>query len=526
MILVWCVMVCVAWCGVAYGEQTYVLTSMGNLFVVDGYATPNGTGAHMEPHGFEGFFLAGGRHDADIVSFNDTYRIPYVVAADSGSVYAAVRDTYVSSVVPNHGTYLYRNGHLELSTFALEHVVRSMYGRVFEGPASWRGSIDYTTFYGGGKAAYTLQYVTHDGEAIDDFLAQMVCYVPPCGSITAAKSYDNLLVFSGTLEQARLYDIVQLGAEPAILSEDHYIIVDTTNGTVRLRAAAYDYDTFQIRWMPNGTAYTISGLPSVEWWPAGNISCCRTPPDSVTVYRAGVQTGSDTISYGSDSLAGGQGSHDIEARTYQDVLWWSGRAEGDRLLFDHVNGIVVRFAGSPDAVALLGTYARVPAPAGTVLSGVSLAEDACDTPPYIEMPYLYGETTMESVLVPAVPGYSAMCRDRRYNARPAPAGHGGIPGAPYVCGTATWHGSAPGPWPGGAAPSIRHRLGFSRGVLPLWAGHPPSRPRRHPPAPPDTASRCGRPPATAESRRRHTIPVPIPACRTGAPRLRYSRQSG
>ncbi|MBI1658891.1 MAG: hypothetical protein IS632_09015 [Thaumarchaeota archaeon] len=411
MILAWCVVVCVVWCGVAYGEQAYVLTSMGNLFVVDGYVTPNGTDAlQMVPHEFEGFFLAGGRHNAEVVPFNGTYHIPYVVAADSGSVYAAVRDTYVSSVVPNHGTYLYRNGHLELSTFGLEHVVRSMYGRVFEGAPAWRGGTDYTTFYGGGRAAYTLQHVTHNGKAVDDFLAHMVCYVPPCGSITAAKSHDNLLVFSGTLEQARLYDVVQLGAEPAILSEDHYIIVDTANGTVRLRAAAYDYDTFQIRWMPNGTAYTISGLPAAEWWPAGNISCCRAPPDSVTIYRAGVQTGSDTISYGSDSLAGGQGSrHNIEARTYQDVLWWSGKVEGGRLLFDHVNGMVVRFAGSPDMVVLPGMYARVPAPAGTILSGVSVAEDACGTPPYVRMPYLDGETSPESVLVPAVPGYSVLC---------------------------------------------------------------------------------------------------------------------
>ena len=412
MILVWCVMVCVVWCGVAYGEQAYVLTSMGNLFVVDGYVTPNGTGAlQVVPREFGGFFLAGGHDDADIVSFNGTYHIPYVVAADSGSVYAAVRDTYVSSVVPNHGTYLYRNGHLELSTFGLEHVVRSMYGRVFEGAPAWRGGIDYTTFYGGGRAAYTLQHVTHNGEAVDDFLAHSVCYVPPCGSITAAKSYDNLLVFSGTLEQARLYDVVQLGAEPAILSEDHYIIVDTTNGTVRLRAAAYDYGTFQIRWMPNGTAYTISGLPAVEWWPGGNDTCCRAPPDSVTVYRAGVQTGSDTISYDSDSLAGGQGSrYNIEARTYQNVLWWSGRAEGDRLLFDHVNGVVAGFAGSPDAVELPGMYARVPAPAGSILSGMSLAGDACDAPPYVRMPHLDGETPPEgSVLVPTVLGYSVLC---------------------------------------------------------------------------------------------------------------------
>ena len=162
MILVWCVVWCVMVCGVAYGEQTYVLTGLGNLFVVDGHVSPNGTDAlHMEPREFEGFFLAGGHHDADIVSFHDTYHIPYVVAADSDSVYAAVRDTYVSSVVPNHGTYLYRNGHLELSTFGLDHVLGTLYGRIFEGPASWRSGAHYTTFDGGGRAAYTLQYVTY-----------------------------------------------------------------------------------------------------------------------------------------------------------------------------------------------------------------------------------------------------------------------------------------------------------------------------------------------------------------------------
>ena len=413
MILVWCVVWCVVVGGVAYGEQAYVLTSLGNLFVVDGYAAPNGTDTpHMEPHEFEGFFLVSGHHNADIVSFHDTYHIPYAVAADPGSVYAAVRDTYVSSVVPNHGTYLYRNGHLELSTFGLDHVLGTMYGRIFEGTASWRGGTDYVTFYGGGRAAYTLQYVTYNGDAIDDFLAHAVCYVPPCGSVTAAKSYDNLLTFSGTLEQARLYDIVLLGAEPAILSEDHYIIVDTMNGTVRLRAAAYDYDTFQIRGMPNGTAYTISGLPAVEWWPAGNDTCCRTPPDSVTVYRAGVQAGSGMISYDSDTLAGGQGSrHNIEARTYQDMLWWSGRVEGGRLLFDHVNGMAVGFAGSPDAVEIPGMYARVYPPAGAVLSGVSLAKDACGVQPHIMMPHLRGGTAGGYVLVPAVPGYLMLCME-------------------------------------------------------------------------------------------------------------------
>ena len=410
MILVWCAVVCVVACGVAYGEQTYVLTGLGNLFVVDGHVSPNGTDAlHVEPRGFEGFFLAGGRHNADIVPFRDTYHIPYVVAADSGSVYAAVRDTYVSSTVPNHGTYLYMNGHLELSTLGLDHVLGTLYGRIFEGPASWRSGTHYTTFDGGGRAAYTLQYVTYGGEDIDDFLAHAVCYVPPCGSIIAAKSHDNLLTFRGTLEQARLYDVVRLGAEPVILSEDHYIIADTADGTARLRAAAYDYDTFQIRWMPNGTAYTISALPSVEWWPEGNMPCCRAPPDSATVYRAGVQTGSGVISYGSGSLSGGQGRN-IEARTYQDVLWWSGKADGGRLLFDHVNGTVVGFAGSPDAVELPGMYARVPAPAGSVLTGVSLAKGMCDAPPYVRMPHLDGEASTEgSVLVPAVPGYSVLC---------------------------------------------------------------------------------------------------------------------
>ena len=221
---------------------------------------------------------------------------------------------------------------------------------------------------------------------------------------------------------------------------------------------------------PTGPHMPYLGLPSVEWWPAGNISCCRALPDSATVYRAGVQTGSDVISYRSDSLSGGQGSHDIEARTYQNVLWWSGKAEGGRLLFDHVNGMVVRFVGSPDAVVLPGMYAQVPAPAGTVLSGVLLASDACDTPPYVRMPYLDGEASDRFVLVPAVPGYPhVVCGAGRYDACPATAGRVGIPDAPHICGAANmaWQCAR------AATSRIWHRLGFPRSMFPLGASHSP-----------------------------------------------------
>ena len=402
----------------AYADQVYLLTGLGNLFPVDGerYALPNGTlslSPRMVPHQMEGIFLAGESDDAGVVSFHTTYNLPGGVAASTASVYAAAGGPYVSTITPNHGTYLYRSGYLELSTSGLDHILGSMHGRVFEGVSAYRGGTDYTTLYGNGTAAYSLKHTRHGGEAVDDFLVHTICYAPPCGSVTAAKSHDTLLTFPGTLGQARLSDVVRLGADPVIISEDHYLIVDTAPGDVRLRAAAYDYDRFEIRGMPRGTAYVMDELPSIQWWPAAYAShgCCYAPHEHISAYRAGVQTSSQVISYGSDSLAATPGDrHDIGVSIYPDVLWWQGRAAGWHLLFDYVNGQVARSLGSPDMVILPNAYIRVASSAGATISDISLAGVACDSSPRLGMPYLQGDLVPgDAVYVPAIPGYSVLC---------------------------------------------------------------------------------------------------------------------
>ena len=418
---------CAAACAVvcsgaaAYGDQAYVLTGLGNLFAVHGdpAASPYGAAGvtvRLVPHAFDGFFLAGDRLHASALSFHHTYRIPEGVAADSGSVYAAVRGPHVNSVVANHGTYTYRNGHLELSTQGLDHVLSAMYGRVFAGsPSYWSGS-EYVTFHGDGTAAYTLRFVTHNGKDVDDFLAHVVCYSPPCGTVTAAKSRDDLMTFPGTLGQARLYDAVALGADPVIISEEHYIIANSTAGNLRVRAVPYDYDTFQIRGMPVGIAYTISEMSSAaSWRPAAYApyGCCHTPHEPVSAYRAGLQTGRGTISYYSDSLASAAGArHDVDVKTYADVLWWSGRAAGSHLLFDYVNHNITKLPGPASMVILPSAYVRVASSAGAALTGIHLAGSDCGGAGRLQMPHLSGVLPPGGgVYVPAVPGYGVLCAE-------------------------------------------------------------------------------------------------------------------
>lgn len=418
---------CAAACAVvcsgaaAYGDQAYVLTGLGNLFAVHGdpAASPYGAAGvtvRLVPHAFDGFFLAGDRLHASALSFHHTYRIPEGVAADSGSVYAAVRGPHVNSVVANHGTYTYRNGHLELSTQGLDHVLSAMYGRVFAGsPSYWSGS-EYVTFHGDGTAAYTLRFVTHNGKDVDDFLAHVVCYSPPCGTVTAAKSRDDLMTFPGTLGQARLYDAVALGADPVIISEEHYIIANSTAGNLRVRAVPYDYDTFQIRGMPVGIAYTISEMSSAaSWRPAAYApyGCCHTPHEPVSAYRAGLQTGRGAISYYSDSLASAAGArHDVDVKTYADVLWWSGRAAGSHLLFDYVNHNITKLPGPASMVILPSAYVRVASSAGAALTGIHLAGSDCGGAGRLQMPHLSGVLPPGGgVYVPAVPGYGVLCAE-------------------------------------------------------------------------------------------------------------------
>ena len=415
----WCVAACAVACsgGAAYGDQSYVLTGLGNLFAIHGDpAAPPGGASGMTvrivPHAFDGFFLAGDRLHATALSFHHTYRIPAGAAADPGSVYAAVRDPHVNSIVANHGTYTYRNGHLELSTQGLDHVLSAMYGRVFAGsPSYWSGS-EYVTFHGDGTAAYTLRFVTHNGKDVDDFLAHVVCYSQPCGTITAAKSRDDLMTFPGTLGQARLYDVVALGADPVIISEEHYIIANSTAGNLRVRAVPYDYDTFQIRGMPAGIAYTISELPSAGR--AGGRApqgCCHTPHEPVPAYRAGLQTGQGAISYYSDSLASAAGArHDVDVKTYSDVLWWSGRAAGSHLIFDYVNYNITRLPGPAGMAILPGAYIRVASSAGAALTDVRLAGSDCGGAPQFRMPHLSGVLPPGGgEYVPAAPGYGVLC---------------------------------------------------------------------------------------------------------------------
>ena len=416
----------------AHGEQVFLLTGLGNLFPVEplhDVRLPEGAVGlvpHLVRYDHPGFFIIGDPRDADALRFHSVYHIPSGAARDGNSVYAMVSGSPHSSTIPNRGPHWYENGRLVLSTNGLDHVLRqALPSRTFSGePAYWPGS-GYLTFHGNGTAAYLLRSVSHNGESVDDFLVEVACPDVPCGSVTAAKSRDRLLIFAGNLTDARLYDTVVLDGTPRVITEEHYLIADTTSGDVRLKAVRYDDSRLEIRNVPRGTAYVITpaGEPfavspygaggASPWWPAAYAAhgCCYTDHQTLPTIRAGLQTAvGATISYDRDELASSPGAlEDVTVRVYPDTAWRQSRLAGGWLLFDHHNEKILRFSGTPERVVLAGAYLKVPSASGTTLSDVGVARYDCTFNPRT-LGYLSGGIPPGgSASIPVVPGHPMIC---------------------------------------------------------------------------------------------------------------------
>lgn len=407
---------------VACADQTFLLTELGNLFLVEPpYAgvTPNGTVTptpHVSYHSPQGFFFVGSERNAKPLVFQSSYHVPDSTA-NSYTIYAWIGDvSSTSSVVPNHGPYQYRNGHLYLSTEGLPQVLgRYIPHKIFEGEPTYLSGTGYLYLGGNGTAAYSLKNVRHDGEDIDHFLIERRCPATPCGTVTLATSTVSLLSYTGTLDAAPLQNEITLGNAPTIVTENHYVISDTSQGPVRLRVAEYDPNLFEIRGMPPGTAYIIREADSedaLDWPPMAWAShgCCYTPHEISSALRAGIQRVSSIISYGSDIISPSPGFRgDVTVEVYDVSAQWSGRLAGKWLLADHLNDRMVSFSGSPSQILAPETYVRVPAAVRTHVEDVSLTADSCSgTVRYL--PYLQGFVSAGgSMSVPVMPGYDTVC---------------------------------------------------------------------------------------------------------------------
>lgn len=416
LILISCVMIS------AYADQTFLLTDLGNLFLVEPpyrTHTPNGTVTptpHLMYHAPEGFFVVGDERNAKPVVFQSMYHVPSDIS-DSHATYAWIRDTSsTSSTVPNSGPYLYKGGHLYLSTEGLPQVLgRSIPHEIFEGVPTYASHTGYLYLGGNGTAAYSLKNVRYGGESIDHFLIERRCNTTPCGTVTLAASTVSLLGYTGSLDTAPLYDEITLGNAPVIVSEDHYIIADTGQGPVRLRVVEYDPNLFEIRGMPPGVAYIIRDAgddDTYEWPPKSWAShgCCYTPHQISSVLRAGIQLASSTISYDSDVIAPNLGFRgDVTIEMYDVSAQWSGRLAGKWLLADHKNNRFVSFPGSPAQILAPETYIQVPTAVRMYAEDVALAIQSCSG--YVRhLPYLQGFVSAGgSMHIPVMPRYDTVC---------------------------------------------------------------------------------------------------------------------
>ena len=383
----------------AAADQAYLLTGLGNLFVVEmpvSVVFPNGT-VNQSPQTVridaDVFFVTGRPHDAQPVLFDSVYH-PGISYGDA--VHGMVSGTPHTSVVPGHGPYAYRNGIITSSTAGLDHTLDApLPRRIYEGAQQYWHSSQYTIFQGNGTAVYSLS-----GEP-QHMLAERVCHAQPCGSITLARSHRNLLLYPGDPAGAPLYDTIHLGAHPTIISNQHYVIAETAAGAAGMRAVPYDYNKFEVRGMPAGTAYIMTPNDGSyqEWWDAHALhGCCYSPHHPAPHIRAGLQVSGDTISYPSTNGT-------ILFLSYPGTLWGEGPGW---LLFDHHNGQAVKFAG-PAKLVLAGTYVRIPYSTQADISDVIIAQD-CAAGPRRTLAYLAGQ--MEAgghIMVPVVPGYPVVC---------------------------------------------------------------------------------------------------------------------
>ena len=413
-----CACVVTAW-GAAYGDQAFVVTALGNVFAVEepeAFPADNQTmslAPRLVPRLYEGFFIIGQARNADAVSFQATYAIPAAVWADASSVYAAVGSSPTQSAIMNNGNYIYQNGLLYQSTFGLPHALHQLYGKTYEGALSYHVGSNYITFAGNGTAAYSLAYVYQGGIAVKDFLIERVCHSVPCGNVTVARAQKSLLLHNGPLEGAGLYDVMRLEGGPVRATSSHYVIVDTSPGGVRLKVSAYDPDTLHIRNVPRGTAYLIGPVAPSAPDPGAPSHlphrCCDAPHYTIPAYRAGVQTGG-AISYGSDSLAESAGARGmVNVKMYQDALWHAGPAAGTWLVFDHVNGRIIRAAGAPATVQIAHHYVMVPSAGNSTIQDVSLNRSGCVAPD-VSLPYMQGNIKAgRSIHVPIIVGHPVLC---------------------------------------------------------------------------------------------------------------------
>lgn len=406
----------------AYSDQTFLLTELGNLFLVEPpyqSVTPNGTVTptpHLAYHAPQGFFLVGSERNAKPLMFQSSYHVPDSVAT-SQATYAWIGDaSSTSSTVPNHGPYQYRSGHLYLSAEGLPQVLGGYIPhQIFEGAPTYLSGTGYLYLGGNGTAAYSLKNVRYGGESVDHFLIERRCPTTPCGTVTLATSTISLLSHTGTSDTAPLQNKITLGNAPVVVTEDYYIIADTGQGPVRLRVAEYDPNLFEIRGMPPGTAYVIREADpgdTFDWPPKAWAShgCCYTPHEILSALRAGIQRVSSTISYDSDIISPNRGFRgDVTVEMYDISAQWSGRLAGKWLLADHLNGRLVSFSGSPSQILAPETYIRVPAAVRAYVEDVALSIHSCSGAVRY-LPYLQGFVSAgSSVSIPVMPRYDTIC---------------------------------------------------------------------------------------------------------------------
>lgn len=407
---------------ISYGDQTFLLTELGNLFLVEPpyhTVTPNGTitpTPHLTYNAPQGFLLVGDTTNAKPLVFQSSYHVPDDMA-NSRNTYAWIKDTSSTSItIPNQGTYVYRGNHLYLSTEGLRQVLGSYIPhQIFEGTPAYSSGTGHLYLSGNGTAVYSLRDVTYGGESIDHFLIERRCGNVTCGKVTLATSPVSLLSYTSTLDTAPLQDIITLGNKPVIVTEDHYIISDTSGGPVRLRVVEYDPDLFEIRGLPSDTAYIIrehdpGGMfdwPPMAWASHG---CCYTPHQTLSALRAGIHVAPSVVSYSSDTIAPRTGFRgDVTVEIYDISNLWSGKLAGRWLLVDHQNAKLVSFSGSPTQILAPETYIQMPVATDTHIDDIGITSGSCSG--YIRhLPYLQGVISAgDAIYVPVMPRYDTIC---------------------------------------------------------------------------------------------------------------------
>ena len=79
-----------------YADQTFLVTSLGNIFLIHEQHSMHNATVSPTPHFitkmFDGFYLIGTTHNAKAINFDATYVIPSSVSQSSSSIYGVIRD--------------------------------------------------------------------------------------------------------------------------------------------------------------------------------------------------------------------------------------------------------------------------------------------------------------------------------------------------------------------------------------------------------------------------------------------------